>query len=316
MPKSKRIELQVAENLHRVNPENLQLLNKYKVDMTIRDLAQGTQYQYLTDLKMWFVWIVDNQNNRSVLELEDDDITEWLYFCKSQGNNTARITFRISAISSFYKFLRKKKYISTNPTEFIEAPKKHVAVIVQTYLTPEQVAIMREKLIAHGDLQLRLYATLSLSTMARVGAIASLRWSQVDPRTCTIHDVLEKENKVVDLFFNDEVKCLLQQLKGDRELKHQDDKGWIFYTGRCTETKHITVGTLRDWARKIGSMIGVETLHPHDFRHSGATLLKNAGMQLEDVAALLNHESSTTTKKYYIKRDISNTATLKRHFNL
>ena len=69
MPKSKRIELQVAENLHRVNPENLQLLNKYKVDMTIRDLAQGTQYQYLTDLKMWFVWIVDNQNNRSVLEL-------------------------------------------------------------------------------------------------------------------------------------------------------------------------------------------------------------------------------------------------------
>ena len=108
MPRSERIDLQVAENLHRVNPENLQLLNKYKVDMTIRDLSQGTQYQYLTDLKMWFVWIVDNQNNRSVLELEDDDITEWLYFCKSQGNITARITFRISAISSFYNFLRKK----------------------------------------------------------------------------------------------------------------------------------------------------------------------------------------------------------------
>ena len=108
MPRSERIDLQVAENLHRVNPENLQLLNKYKVDMTIRDLSQGTQYQYLTDLKMWFVWIVDNQNNRSVLELEDDDITEWLYFCKSQGNITARITFRISAISSFYKCLRKK----------------------------------------------------------------------------------------------------------------------------------------------------------------------------------------------------------------
>ena len=50
-------------------------------------------------------------------------------------------------------------------------------------------------------------------------------------------------------------------------------------------------------------MIGVETVHPHDWRHSGASALKNAGMALEDVSALLNHASTDVTKKFYIKED-------------
>ena len=45
------------------------------------------------------------------------------------------------------------------------------------------------------------------------------------------------------------------------------------------------------------------TLHPHDFRHSGATLLKNSGMDLEDVSKLLNHKGTDVTSKYYIKED-------------
>ena len=68
--------------------------------------------------------------------------------------------------------------------------------------------------------------------------------------------------------------------------------------------------------QKIGEMIGIPTLHPHDFRHSGATLLKNAGMPLEDVSELLSHESTDTTKKYYIKQDIQRIGTAKRVYNI
>lgn len=63
-------------------------------------------------------------------------------------------------------------------------------------------------------------------------------------------------------------------------------------------------------------MIGVPTLHPHDFRHSGATLLKNAGMSLEDVSVLLNHESTDTTKKFYIKQDIRRISSVKNRYNI
>ena len=58
-------------------------------------------------------------------------------------------------------------------------------------------------------------------------------------------------------------------------------------------------------------MIGVSTLHPHDYRHSYATLLKNEGVSLEDVSTMLNHSGTDVTKKFYIKQDTSKVRKLK-----
>ena len=313
--RSKRIVLHDEEKLKRINEETKKIYQRYKVDMTMRNLSPRTQKHYEYDLQQWFIYILDNQDNRSVTELTDDDITEFLYFCKKEGNNSERIKGRTAAISAMYKYMRKKKLIIENPTEFIDRPKRGLRITQQTYLTQEQVALMREKLISSDDLQLRTYAMLSLSTMARASAIASIRWEQIDLENKIIKGVLEKEGKIVDLFFSDEVKYLLVQLKLQRESKNRNDHGWVFYSGR-NKTKPVNSGTLNDWCKRIGKMIGVPTLHPHDFRHSGATLLKNAGMSLEDVSVLLSHESTDVTKKYYIKEDTGRISSIKSNFNI
>lgn len=313
--RSKRIVLHDEEKLKRINEETKRIYQRYKVDMTMRNLSPRTQKHYEYDLQQWFIYVLDNQDNRSVKELTDDDITEFLYFCKKEGNNAERIKARTAAISAMYKYMRKKKLIVENPTEFIDRPKRGMRIIQQTYLTQEQVALMREKLISSDDLQLRTYAMLSLSTMARASAIASIRWEQIDLENKIIKGVLEKEGKIVDLFFSDEVKYLLVQLKLQRESKNRNDHGWVFYSGR-NKTKPVNSGTLNDWCKRIGKMIGVPTLHPHDFRHSGATLLKNAGMSLEDVSVLLSHESTDVTKKYYIKEDTGRISSIKSNFNI
>jgi hypothetical protein len=41
-----------------------------------------------------------------------------------------------------------------------------------------------------------------------------------------------------------------------------------------------------------------------------------AGMQLEDVSALLNHSGTDVTKKFYIKEDRSRISKLKDKFNI
>lgn len=314
--RSKRIVLHDKEKLARINEDTLNIYKKYKVDMTMRNLSPRTQQHYEYDLQQWFIYILDNQDNKSIKDLNDEDITEFLYFCKKEGNNSERIKVRTAAISALYKFMRKKRMIVENPTEFISRPKRGMRIIPQTYLTPEQVALMRERLISAEDLQLRTYAMLSLSTMARVSAIASIRWDQIDLENKVVKGVLEKEGKIVDLFFSDEVKYLLVQLKQQREKLKQNDHGWLFYTGRLTDTKHINKTTLGEWCKRIGQLIGVPSLHPHDFRHSGATLLKNAGMSLEDVSTLLSHESTETTKKFYIKEDTERISNIKRTYNI
>ena len=166
-------------------------------------------------------------------------------------------------------------------------------------------------------MMLQLYALFSLSTMARVNAVRNTRWDAIDFENRMVLGVLEKEQRVVDLMFNEEVKELLFVLKKFREENELMDGGYVFAISTSKEdTQPISASTADKWCKKIGKMIGEPTLHPHDFRHSGATLLKNAGMSLEDVSSLLNHMGTDVTKKFYIKEDKSKLSAEKDKFEI
>ena len=298
--RSKRINLYDAEKLKNINPETLKLFQKYQIDMSIRDLSPNTIYGYITDLQQWFIYMHDNQFNLSVLDCTDDDLNEYFYFRKQEGNNVNRQRRIMSSISAFYKFLRKKKLIKESPTEFLERPKQGQPVVKQTFLNVNQVNELREKLTEYGDTQLQAYIFFGLSTMARVNAMAHLRWEQVDLDERTCSDVLEKEGKIVDLYFSPEVEQLLRKMKQEREEKGIEDYGWVWVTPYITEEECVNNGTLNDWCKKAGEMIGVPTLHNHDLRHSGSNILKELGMEIQDIAELLHHESTETTVKHYL----------------
>lgn len=311
---SKKIRVYDEKILSEINPETMKLWNKYKIDMSLRELSEKTIAGYRNDLEHWWIYIYKNQGNQSVTELTEDDITEFLYFCKTQGNNSRRMKRRMASISAFYKYLRKKKLIAENPTEFLDRPKKDTDVITQTFLTLEQVQQMRETLQSlvdnaetnnrkHRALQYQCYALFSLSTMARVNAVCNTRWEQIDFNERTVNDVLEKEGYIVTLYFSEEVKALLENLMAYRKENNIDDNGYVFVSFVDGKYDKTTNSTLSEWAHTIGSMFGVPTLHCHDFRHSGSSLLKAQGMSLEDVSELLNHSGTDVTRKFYIRAD-------------
>lgn len=309
--RSKRVYLYDKNKMEHINPDTLRLFQKYQVDMSIRDLSKNTVEQYNADLKQWFIFMYDRQFNLSVLEATEDDITEYYYWRKQQGNNVNRQKRVMASISAFYKFLRKKKIIKESPVEFIDRPKQGQPIAIQTYLTKEQVQLMREKLEEYGDIQLQVYAFMSLTTMARVHAIANLKWDQIDLEQRICENVLEKEGKIVELSFSEETKDYLEKLIEYRKENNINDYGWLFVTPFVNADNPIQDSTLNSWCKKIGNMIGVPTLHPHDFRHSFATLLRNAGVSLEDVSTMLNHSGTDVTKKFYIKVDTTKVRRLK-----
>jgi site-specific recombinase XerD len=306
---SKKIHFHDDKKLADINKETLKLYNKYKIDMSLRELSEKTMSGYDNDLSHWFIYVYDNQGNQCITDLDEDDITEFLYYCKKGGNNSRRMKRRMSSISAFYKYLRKKRIIAENPMEFIDRPKNDTDIITQTFLSQEQVDLMREKLQdyinkeKHNGKIYQLYALFSLSTMARVNAVANLKWDQVDfeNRICT--NILEKEGKYVTLYFSPEVKDLLLSEKAYREENNIDDGGYVFYSSYNGNNGAITNGTLDAWCKKIGEMIGVPTLHAHDFRHSGSQLLKLKGMKIEQISELLNHSGLDVTKKFYLRQD-------------
>jgi site-specific recombinase XerD len=168
------IQLCDAQKIKLVNPETINLYKKYEIDMSIRDLSEGTIKGYKGDIFEWFNYIIKFQDNKTITKINEDDITEFLFYCKNKGNSSRRMKRRTASLSAFYKFLRRKRLIIENPMEFVERSKKDIDVVVQTFLTENQVEIMKTKLKENGDLQLETYALLSLSTMARVNAISNI----------------------------------------------------------------------------------------------------------------------------------------------
>ena len=66
-------------------------------------------YSYTCDIIAWFKYLVKNQFNPVVSELQEEDIEEFIFYTKEMGNHTERIKRRMASISAFYKFMRKRK---------------------------------------------------------------------------------------------------------------------------------------------------------------------------------------------------------------
>lgn len=284
-----------------ISQKNMQIYKKYKQNMVMRGLSENTIKVYEADLMAWFRYLNFNQYDLLIEDVTQDDLEEFFFDMMQQGNNTNRMKFRMSAISAMYIFLRKKRVLKDNPMEFIDRPTKGKPVVVQTYLTIEQVEDMKKKLKDNGNLMLELYALFSLSTCARVTAVSNTKWSQIDFENEIVENVLEKGDKVVTLMFNKEVKELLLALKKDREEKGIKSD-YVFISKNNGKWDGVSPNTMNEWCKRIGAMID-SPLHCHDFRHSSSNILKQMGMPLEDISEILNHSSTEVTRKHYIKAD-------------
>lgn len=235
-------------------------------------------------------------------------------FCQQHGNNVDRIKRRASAISSFFIFLRKRRIVNENPVANVDRPKKTRPVVRQTFLTIDQCRLIEEKLLNQPDYRIYAYFIFSIDTMARVAAITSIKWDQVDFDACTVNDVLEKEGYLVTLFFTPKTRDVLLKLKEYYE-KNEMLGEYVFVGKRAGKINPVSVSTCFIWTKKIGEMIGVESLHPHDFRHSGSQILKSQGMPLEDISSLLNHKGTDVTRKHYLQQDKKQLGELKQRFS-
>jgi len=276
------------------------------------NLSDSSKTSYQSDFNQWLVYIMENYENRYILDIIDEDVDDmidlledFVAFCTSVlGNNERRIQRRMSSISSFFLYLRKKRKIRENPIDFLDRPKVSTGEklqIKQTFLTKEQVEEIRKGLKEIGDLQLELFFEFGLSTMARANAISNVKIEQINFEKNRVEDVLEKEGYRVTLFPSQRTMDLIKQW-----LKYREEQGieneYLFITKYGGQWKKVEKSTLQSsWIKKIGNIIGIPELHCHDLRHSGSNLLYHSGMKLEDVSLLLNHKGTDVTKNHYLE---------------
>ncbi|WJJ55277.1 hypothetical protein QB910_000033 [Dabrowskivirus KKP3916] len=229
------------EKLEQVNPKNKELIRKYFVFKNM-NLSDSSKKAYESDFNQWLVFVMERYDNQYLPEFDTDDATDmiedFIAFCTSVlKNNERRIQRRMSSISSFYLYLRKKRKIKENPIDFLDRPrigKGEKPQIKQTFLDEAQVKAIRKGLKEIGDTQLELFFEFGLSTMARVNAISNVRLEQINFKTNRIERVLEKEGYEVTLFPSKRCMELILRWMKERE-KLGIDSEYLFiskYNGK------------------------------------------------------------------------------------
>lgn len=331
MPR-KYVRYVTEEKYKEVSEQNKQTIRKY-FNFKNMNLSASTKKSYESDFKQWLVYIHDqyksgileNENITELLNSKDgieemvDLLEDFVAFCSTfLGNNERRIQRRLSSISSFFLYLRKKRKIKENPLDFLERPSVRAGEkqqIIQNFLTEEEIKKIRKGLLDLNNLQLQVYFEMSISTMARVNAISNIRIEQINFEKGIITEVLEKEGYLVDLFPSELALELCKNLLDSRK-KEKIFSEYLFITNYAGDWKKVSKTTIQtSWIKKIGNIVG-KNLHSHDLRHSASSILFNKGLPLEDVQKLLNHQSPDTTLKYYVRQDVKKLQEQKKNFEI
>ena len=222
----------------------------------------------------------------------------------------------LGAIRELFRYCADMYDLDHDPTFAIAAPKiQHSPGLT---IRADEV---RKFLDAPGRERDRVQAYLLVFTAARSGEIRGLRWDDIDFRNDEIN-FLTKFAKHNAVPIHPELKVALMRWKKAQGRAAETnpmiaaalsdpDRAFVLLTTNGKPLAHSTVAKQVKWrAARVGlrlhtgsTTVGLENkskLHPHVLRRSWATLMLNSGKAtLDEIAEMLNHSSTETTKTHY-----------------
>ncbi len=152
------------------------------------------------------------------------------------------------------------------------------------YLSKEEC----QTLLSHCKGTLKSIVIFALNTGCRKEEILGLTWSQVDLRHGFILLGKTKNGEKKEIPINEDVRAVLQ------EVNRRIDVPYVFF---CQSTGK----RYRDVKRSFNTALrraGIRDFHFHDLRHTFASHLIMAGIDITTVSMLLGHKSLTMTLRY------------------
>ena len=239
-----------------------------------------------------------------VANVTPDMIGEALDSLISEGSGKARAGRRAGGVSPttaahYLKTLRRLfnllvkewGWLRESPVAKVRKPKPSPGRV--RYLTDEERARLLETCRESPSPYLYPMVLLALSTGARYGEVAGLRWKQVDIEKgiITLSAAGTKSRRGRALPLTPEAAAELQRIKASRVLVSD-----LVFPRVDNPTR--PVGSLKTAWGKACRRAGLSDFRFHDLRHDCASRLVMAGLSLNVVAEVLGHRSLAMTQRY------------------
>ena len=296
--------------------------------------SSRTRISYAYDLRVFFYFLIENNPQfheyatsqftiHDMEQIDSMDIEEYLEYLKvyktsddKQVTNTERgLARKFSALCSLYRYLYRHKYVSVNPTVFVDKPKIHDKAIIR--LDVDEVVRLLDYVENCGDqltgqkkryyekTKTRDFAilTLLLGTGIRVSECVGLDILDVDFQNNGIKVTRKGGNEMV-VYFGDEVRDALElYLETSRAATTPlpDHENALFLS---MQRKRIGVQAVENMVKKYARVVTPnKKITPHKLRSTYGTALYRETGDIYLVADVLGHKDVNTTRKHYAAID-------------
>ncbi len=212
---------------------------------------------------------------------------------------------KIASLKAFFSYLEYKDYIEKNPfnkvkTKFREPiilPKTIPLYTVETFLATIYKQQKEANTIYQKRNALRDAAVIELlfATGLRISELCSLRKNDIDlfDQTVLVYGKGSKERRIQ--IGNDDVIKILKQYKKEYEVEIENCN--YFFANQSGQK--LSDQAVRRMINKYSSIAAID-LHitPHMFRHTFATSLLEADVDIRYIQEMLGHSSINITQIY------------------
>ena len=276
---------------------------KHYSDLTIKG--------YLADLTVFIEYLNEN-NIKKFNDIEYNNIRMFIKYLYDLNYKNTTISRHISALKSFFKYLKLNNIISNNPCTLISNPKKEKRL--PKYLNYNDTEQLLNAFDNSNYIGLRnsLILEILYSTGIRVSEITNIKFKDINMSDKTIK-IKGKGNKERYAYFG--TKCFKLIKEYCKNSYPKLNKYNLEYLILSKTGKKINERQIRDIVDEAAILSHIDMkISPHVLRHTFATHMLNEGADLKSVQELLGHENLSTTQVYtHLSNDRIRNIYLKTH---
>lgn len=291
----------------------------------IKNKSRNTTYEYSVDLRSFFIYYLNSVNGqksstntftedelKAYMQLNINDIrnidriniADYLYFLSNKGLTAATRARKLAAIRAYFDYMCYKAFhLEDNPCEMVEAPvfKRKLPVFLTETECVELLSTINQtndKNAARDYLIVALFMSCGLRIDELVGInLTDIRKNIENEQENLILVVTGKGNKQRTIYLPELcVQAYHNYLKQRIKPRDEQEKA-LFISQKGQRLSHRAIERMvKKYFTKAN--LDASRLTPHKLRHTAATNMLNANVDIRVIQQALGHESLQTTQIY------------------
>lgn len=309
--KTKQNRICTPELLSQVNPKNLRLMNDFMEYMRSVGKADSTVAAYDSDLRIFFVWALQNADNKYFPEISKRDIVTYQnWLIRSNENSPARVRRLKSAISSLSNYI--EAILDDELPNFrsivrkIESPVNE-PVREKTVLTDAQAQMILDRLVDMKRYEQACFFALALYSGRRKSELLLFKTAYFNEENIIYGSLYRTPEKIRTKGRGVNGKMLTCYVLAkpfkpyfDLWMEQREELGieseWLF-PDKEDQTQHIQVSTANSWAETYSRISGLN-LYLHSLRHYFTSYLSRANLPDPVIQSIVGWDSASMVRVY------------------